>query len=73
MALTRRFFTRLAASYRDARPASGGAALAVWMHMVAISAEALAEQNAMFKYDKFYEACGMPQEAIDRVTERAAG
>lgn len=73
MALGRRFFTNLAADFRNARPPfreagdPDGTAFAVWMHMVTITANALALQNALFKYDRFYEACGMPQEAIDRV------
>jgi hypothetical protein len=68
MALHRRFFTRLAADFRNACPASTEESIefAVWMHMVTITASALAEQNGMFNLAKFYEACGMPQDIIDR-------
>lgn len=72
MALTRRFFTRLAAEFKDARPPLSnvdGTPLAVWAHMVTITANNLAVQNAMFNHQRFYEACGMPEEYI----ERAAG
>jgi len=69
MALTRRFFTKLAAQYREARPAGpqDTTAYAVWAHLVTITAGALAEQNAMFNYAKFYEACGMDDAAVARV------
>lgn len=62
MALTRRFFTNLAAEYKSARPGTGenSSAMAVWAHMVSITASALALQNGMFNRAKFYEACGMP-------------
>jgi hypothetical protein len=69
MALTRRFFTNLAHKFRDAKPATGAdsTAVAVWAHMVTITAGSLAEQNAMFNYAKFYEACGMDDAAVARV------
>lgn len=69
MAYTRRFFTNLAADFKDARPNTTPhcTEFAVWMHCVTLTANAFALQNAMFSYEKFYEACGMPQEAIDRV------
>lgn len=64
MALTRRFFTDLAHKYRDLRPASDSgdstAAWFVWEQMVRTTATALAAQNGMFNYAKFYEACGLP-------------
>lgn len=63
MALTRRFFTALAADYRNLRPAAeddGRLAFAVWEQMVRTTAQALAAQNGMFNYAKFYEACGLP-------------
>jgi hypothetical protein len=68
MALTRRFFTNLAANFREARPNTTpySTEYAVWMHCVTITANALAVQNAMFNYAKFYEACGMPADAIER-------
>ena len=71
MALTRRFFTALARDFRDARPGSSpeSSEFAVWMHMVGITASALAVQNGMFNRAKFYEACGMPEDAV----EKAAG
>ena len=61
MALTRRFFTDLAAKYRDLRPADDETPneLAVWEAMVRTTATALAAQNGMFNYAKFYEACGV--------------
>lgn len=60
MALTRRFFTDLARQYREARPhtPADSTAMAVWEHMVVITANALAIQNAMFNFEKFYAACG---------------
>lgn len=71
MALTRRFFTSFARDLKEARPAggedTGTIAYAVWMHCVTITANHFALNNAMFNRAKFYEACGMPQEAIDRV------
>lgn len=62
MALNRRFFTALAADYRALRPseANGKEALAIWEQMVRTTAQALAAQNGMFNYAKFYEACGLP-------------
>lgn len=61
MALTRRFFTALAFEYRMLRPEADNAeALAVWEQMVRTTATALASQNGMFNYAKFYEACGVP-------------
>jgi hypothetical protein len=67
MALTRRFFTNLAAEYRASRPSyENEEANATWLKLVTITANALAEQNAMFKHAKFYEACGMPADAIER-------
>jgi hypothetical protein len=60
VALTRRFFTSLAADYRDIRPKDGGSAeYAVWAQMVATTAAALATNNAMFNHQRFYEACGV--------------
>jgi hypothetical protein len=61
MALTRRFFTDLARKYREAKPQShpDSTEVAVWAHMVVITANALAVQNAMFNFEKFYEACGL--------------
>jgi len=69
MSLTRRFFTSLAREFREAKPATGddSTPVAVWAHMVTITANAMSVQNGMFNHAKFYEACGMPQEAIDRV------
>jgi hypothetical protein len=69
MALTRRFFTNLAAEYKAARPGFGdvSSAMAVWLEMVTITANALAEQNAMFNYQRFYEACGMEPELVARL------
>jgi hypothetical protein len=67
MALTRRFFTNLAADYRAARPPHADEqANAVWTKMVVLTANALAVQNAMFNHQRFYEACGMPAENIQR-------
>jgi hypothetical protein len=64
MALTRRFFTALAADYRMLCPASGkgSASYDVWERMVRTTAHALAAQNGMFNYAKFYEACGVVAE-----------
>lgn len=60
MALTRRFFANLAADYRAIRPPeSMTGSRQVWAEMVRITAGALAAQNAMFNYERFYEACGM--------------
>jgi hypothetical protein len=68
MALTRRFFTRLAADFRAARPAyDDAAANATWTKLVTITANALAEQNAMFNHQRFYEACGMEPELVARL------
>lgn len=68
MALTRRFFTKLAHDFRDAKPGTGdsSSAHAVWQHMVTITAGNLAVQNAMFNFAKFYEACGMTPEVAER-------
>lgn len=61
MALTRRFFTDLAAKYRAQRPEDTASREGeVWEDMVRITASALASQNGMFNYAKFYEACGVP-------------
>lgn len=72
MALTRRFFTRLAADFRDRKPGypQDHPTHQTWQDMVVVTATALAEQNAMFNYAKFYQACGMPQEAVERVAVR---
>lgn len=61
--MSKRFFAKLAAQYREARPPTGAdpGMLAVWQHMVVITAGALATQNSYFKLDKFYEACGFEQ------------
>ena len=74
MALTRRFFTNLAKDFREARPETGEdtTPFRVWEHCVTITANALALQNAMFNYGKFYQACGMSQEAVDRAVQRSA-
>jgi hypothetical protein len=60
MAMSKRFFIKLASQYREARPPIGAepGMLAVWEHMVVITANALATQNSFFKIDRFYEACG---------------
>lgn len=73
MALTRRFFAKLAADFRNAQPNLDNPSIEiqahdVWSDMVIITATALAEQNAMFNYGKFYEACGMPAAAVARVS-----
>ena len=62
MALTRRFFTNLAAEYRRLRPFTepGDPEFVIWESMIRTTAEALAAQNGMFNYAKFYEACGVP-------------
>jgi hypothetical protein len=70
MALTRRFFTKLAADFNGIRPRSEDPAHDTWTDCVIVTATALAEQNAMFNYAKFYQACGMPQEAVERVAVR---
>lgn len=69
MALTRRFFTSLARDFSEAKPATGddSTEVAVWAHCVTITANALALQNAMFNYEKFYTACGMAPDAIRKV------
>lgn len=74
MSLTRRFFTQLAKDFRDAKPATpeDSIEVAIWAHCVTITANAMSLQNGMFKHDKFYEAAGMPQYAIDRVRQQAA-
>jgi len=65
VALTRRFFTSLARDFKDARPQSTDSReFGVWMQMVRITAEALAAQNSMFNYARFYEACGMPEPVV---------
>lgn len=67
MALNKRFFTSLARDFLMARPDAPQEAveMAVWEQMVRLTANALAAQNAMFNYGRFYEACGMPQEVVD--------
>lgn len=69
MALHRRFFAALARDFKAAKPAEDETPneQSVWEQMVVITANALSAQNAIFKHDKFYEACGMPQSVIDRV------
>lgn len=68
MALTRRFFTNLAADYRAARPPHGEEqANAVWTKMVVLTANALAVQNAMFNHQRFFEACGMEPEQVAKL------
>lgn len=65
MALTRRFFTKLAADFKEARPQSiDSREHAVWMHMVTITAANLSVQNGMFSFERFYEACGMPEHVV---------
>ena len=60
MALTRRFFTNLAAEYYILRPAAGTREFDIWESMVRITAMRMAATNGMFNYAKFYEACGVP-------------
>jgi hypothetical protein len=62
MALTKRFFVALAAEYRALRPVTGTDeyTFALWEQMVRTTATALAAQNGMFNYARFYEACGVP-------------
>lgn len=71
MALNRRFFTNLAADYKEARPHAPlhSTEFAVWMHMVTITAGNLAAQNAMFNFARFYEAAGMPQHVVEAAAE----
>jgi len=72
MALHRRFFTALARDFVEAKPAGDpevSTAVAVWEHMVTITANHLAAQNGMFNRAKFYEACGMPEDVVASVTE----
>lgn len=66
MALTKRFFSNLAADFRKARPGTGDntSAMAVWEHMVTITAGNLALQNGNFNFARFYEACGMRDEVV---------
>lgn len=66
MALNRRFFTALARDFLMARPDAPqeSVEMAVWEQMVRLTANALAAQNAMFNYAKFYQACGMPAEVV---------
>jgi nickel-dependent lactate racemase len=71
MALTKAFFRNLALEFREARPQTGpdSTPVAVWAHCITITANSLARNHSGFNYGKFYEACGMPQEAIDRVAQ----
>lgn len=74
MALGRRFFTELAKEFREAKPATGdeSTALAVWMHMVTITASALERQHGGFNRVRFYEAAGMPNEAVEQARSYVA-
>ncbi|QWY81359.1 hypothetical protein SEA_RIZWANA_62 [Arthrobacter phage Rizwana] len=74
MALGRRFFANLAKEFLLARPdaTEDTIEMAVWEQMIRITARNLAAQNAMFNYGKFYEACGMSQEAVARAVQRSA-
>lgn len=68
MGLTRRFFTKLAHDLRDARPntTTSSTEYAIWVHCIVITAGNLALQNAMFNYEKFYEACGVDPSFMGR-------
>ena len=60
MAMSKRFFIKLAAEYRGIRPAANGSPeYATWAQMVHITAEALRTQNSSFNFQRFYEACGV--------------
>lgn len=74
MALTKRFFVELAREYKEARPAASAESteFAVWMHCVTITANAMARQNGSFNYVRFYDAAGMPAEAVTLVGQRTA-
>lgn len=63
MALTKRFFIRLASEYRASRPAHDDvSANATWEKMVRVTAAALKENNGAFNHERFYEACGITAE-----------
>lgn len=68
MGMTRRFYTALARDFREAKPGAGddSSAMAVWEHMVTITANAMSVQNGMFNHAKFYEASGMPAHVVER-------
>jgi hypothetical protein len=70
MGLTRRFFVQLAKDLRDAKPQTGddSTEVAIWAHCVTITANAMSLQNGMFNHAKFYEAAGMPEDAIAKAT-----
>lgn len=74
MALGRRFFAELAKEFREAKPhtVEESTALAVWMHMVTITASALERQHGGFNRVRFYEASGMPEEAVVRARSYVA-
>lgn len=71
MALGRRFFTELAREFREAKPGAGDNTTAhlVWMHMATITASALERQHGGFNRVRFYEACGFPEQDIDRARQ----
>ncbi len=59
MALTKRFYNALAADFKGVRPEQGTPEREVWASMIVVVASNLAVNNAMFNFQRFYEACGM--------------
>lgn len=68
MALTRRFYDKLAMDLRNARP-TPAPLLNIWLHCVTITANNLALNHAAFKRDMFYEACGVTMDDVAAATE----
>jgi hypothetical protein len=67
--VTKRFFIQLARDFRDAKPQTGddSTEVAVWAHCVTVTANSMSVLNGNFSHKKFYEAAGMPAEAVERV------
>jgi hypothetical protein len=74
MGISKRFFVRLAAEFKEARPSSPAdeTAFAVWMHMVTITANTLQLANISFDRARFYEASGMPENVVAVAAQRGS-
>lgn len=63
MALSRRFYKKLAAEYKDNKPAEGTSEYVVWHAMVIVTARTINEEASGFRTDIFIEAAGIvPQQ-----------
>lgn len=72
MPLSRRFFTRLASSFKERRPeresysdeGEYSAAMTLWGHMVLGSIHEMQEEAPSFNRSRFLEAAGFPADLL---------